>query len=223
MKDHKKILFGVILLLVGVVILLNVFGIADINIWFPGWWTLFIIIPCAVGLFTDRDKAGNIIGLLIGVALLLWQLDILDISLVWKLLVPAIIIVVAVKLIISGFVRKEHKAQASITVEGSAAGTAIFGGKEMSFEGQSFEGCELTAIFGGVDCDLRGAIIEKDCVIKATAIFGGIDIMMPKGVNVKVNSTNVFGGTDDVCEKTPDAPVTLYIETVSIFGGVDLK
>ncbi len=29
---------------------------------FDGWWTLFIIVPCAIGLITDRDKTGSIIG-----------------------------------------------------------------------------------------------------------------------------------------------------------------
>ena len=206
----------------GVIFALNAIGVTNIDVWFPGWWTLFIIIPCGVGLITERDKTGNIIGLLVGVCLLLWQLDIADFSLLWKLLVPAIIIVVAVKMIIGGFGRKEQGKTVVVSVDGPS-GTAIFGGKDMNFDGQSFDGCELTAIFGGVDCDLRGAIIEKDCTIKATAIFGGVEIFMPKGVNVKVNSTNIFGGTDDECERTADATVTVYVETVSIFGGVDLK
>ena len=60
-----------------------------------------------------------------------------------------------------------------------------------------FYGTELNAIFGGVDCDLRGAFIEQDCVIKANAIFGGIDIYVPEGVNVKVHSTSIFGGVDN--------------------------
>ena len=93
----------------------------------------------------------------------------------------------------------------------------------MNFDGQVFDGCELTAIFGGVECDLRRAIIEKDCHIRATAIFGGIDIRVPRGVNVKVSSTNIFGGTDDECDRDPSSDVTIYVEAVSIFGGVDIK
>lgn len=222
MRDTKKIVWGIVLLLAGVAIALNAFGITDINVLFPGWWTLFIIIPCGVGIFTDRDKSGNIIGLIIGVVLLLCAQDILDFSIVWKLLVPVIIIVIAIKMIIGGLGRKEYHKSVEISVD-APAGTAIFGGKDMNFDGQPFDGCELTAIFGGVECDLRGAIIERDCTIRATSIFGGIDIMMPKGVNVKVNSTNIFGGTSDESEKPSDASVTVYVEAVSIFGGIDLK
>lgn len=225
MKDIKKLIWGVILLAVGVIIALNAFGVTDINLWFPGWWTLFIIVPSVVGIFTERDKWGGFIGLLIGVVLLAWQLFELDFSFVWKLLLPAIIIVIAVKLIVAGFRnKKDDNVVVNINIDGEiSAGTAIFGGKDMNFDGQVFDGAELTAIFGGVECDLRGAIIEHDCTIRATSIFGGIDILMPKGVNVKVNSTNIFGGTSDECEKNSYAPVTVYVEAVSIFGGVDLK
>lgn len=222
MRNINKIIWGVILLAVGVIFALNALGVTNIDFWFPGWWTLFIIIPCGVGIFTGRDRWGNVFGLLVGVSLLLWQLDIVDLSFLWKLIVPAIIIVIALKMIIRGFGQKDSEKVIDISINASS-GTAIFGGKEMNFDGQVFEGCELTAIFGGVECDLSRAIIEKDCVIKATSIFGGIDIMMPEGVNVKVNSTNVFGGTDDECNSDPDSSVTVYVEAVSVFGGVDLR
>lgn len=225
MKDVKKLIWGIVLLAVGVIIALNAFGVTDINIWFPGWWTLFIIVPSIVGLFTERDKWGSFIGLLIGVSFLIWQVFDLDFSIVWKILLPAVIIVIAVKLIVSGLRnKKEDDVIININIDGEIpVGTAIFGGKDMNFDGQVFEGTELTAIFGGVECDLRGAIIERDCTIRATSIFGGIDVMMPKGVNVKVSSTNIFGGTSDECEKDSSSPVTVYVEAVSIFGGVDLK
>jgi len=224
MKDYKRIIFGVVLLMAGVVIALNAFGVTDIDVLFPGWWTLFIIIPCGVGIFTDRDKWGNIMGLGVGVVLLLCAQDILEFDIMWKLIVPAIIIMIAVKMIVNGFRSKSRDdIIINVNIDGEIpAGTAIFGGKDMNFDGQKFDGCELTAIFGGVDCDIRNAIIEHDCTIRATSIFGGVDIKMPKNVNVKVNSTNIFGGTSDECGKTPDAPVTVYIESVSIFGGVDL-
>ena len=225
MKDMKKVIWGAVLLAVGVILALNALDITDIDVWFPGWWTLFIIIPCGVGIFTDRDKKGNLIGLAIGVVLLLCAQSIIDFSLVWKLALPAVIIIFAIKMIVRGASKKKDGDVIIVTPENGElpSGTAIFGGKDMNFDGQLFDGCELTAIFGGVECDLSGAIVEKDCTIRATSIFGGIDITMPKGVNVKVSSTNIFGGTDDDCVKNPDSPVTVYVEAVSIFGGVDLK
>lgn len=30
---------------------MNAFGITDIELFFDGWWTLFIIVPCLVGIY----------------------------------------------------------------------------------------------------------------------------------------------------------------------------
>ena len=68
----------------------------------------------------------------------------------------------------------------------------------------------FTAVFGGVKCDLRNAIIEKDCAIQVSAIFGGIDIFVPAGINVRVNSNSIFGGVSNKTAAHQNAP-TLYI------------
>ena len=52
MKNVRNVLWGIVLIAVGVIIALHAFGVADISIFFDGWWTLFIIVPCTVGLFT---------------------------------------------------------------------------------------------------------------------------------------------------------------------------
>ena len=58
----SNILWGLVLILIGIIFGLNALDIADINIFFDGWWTLFIIVPCFIDLFKDKDKSGNIIG-----------------------------------------------------------------------------------------------------------------------------------------------------------------
>lgn len=226
MKNMKKVIWGVILLAVGVIFALNVLGVTNFDVWFPGWWTLFIIIPCGVGLFTERDKTGNAIGLGIGVALLLSQLDIIDFSLVWKLILPIVIIAVAIKMIIRGARKDEAEEMIAKAKEGDGeipSGFAAFSGTNMNFDGQVFEGAEINAIFGGVECDLRGAVIEKDCAIKLSAIFGGVDIFVPDNVNVKIKSTSIFGGVSDKTSHNPDAKATIYISGICLFGGADIK
>ena len=71
MKKLNGIVWGIVLVAAGVLLGLNAFGITDIDIFFDGWWTLFIIVPCAVGLVTDRNKFGSLIGICVGVFLLL--------------------------------------------------------------------------------------------------------------------------------------------------------
>ncbi len=225
MKKASSVLWGIILIAAGVVLALNVFNITDINIFFDGWWTLFIIVPCAIGLFTEREKTGNIIGIVIGVFLLLCSQDILSFSLLWKLLVPAIIVIVGLKMVLTGLLgSKANEIMKQLKQEGKQpkSGFAAFSGCDINYDGQVFEGAELTAVFGGVECDLRNAIIEKDCAIRVSSIFGGIDILVPAGINVKVSSNSIFGGVSNKTAVHQNAP-TLYISGTCMFGGVEIK
>ena len=225
MKKTGNVLWGIVLIVIGVIGALNAFGIADVDLFFDGWWTLFIIVPCAVGLFAEKEKMGNIIGIAIGVFLLLCCWDILSFSMLWKLLVPAIIVVIGLKMILVGvFGNKANEILKQLKSEGKdpKAGCAMFSGCDMNCDGETFEGADLTAVFGGVECNLRNAVIEKDCAIQATAIFGGIDILVPDNVNVKVNSSSIFGGVSNKTAGYEGAP-TIYISGICMFGGIDIK
>ena len=226
MKKVSNLLWGIILVAVGVILALNALGIASIDIFFDGWWTLFIIVPCTIGLFTDYDKSGHLIGICIGVFLLLCCQDILNFRMFWKLLVPAIIEIVGVKLIFgSVFSNRGEQAFRQMQENGSVrSGAATFSGATFDYTGEVFEGARLDAVFGGIKCDLRGAIINGDCVINASAIFGGIDIYVPEGLNVKVNSNSVFGGVSGRERgNDPANQHTLYLNATCLFGGVELK
>lgn len=225
MKKSSNVLWGIVLIAVGAVFALNELNITDIDLFFDGWWTLFIIVPCGIGLFTEREKTGNLIGIAIGVFLLLCCQDILNFSFMWKLLVPAVIVIVGLKMVFTGlFGNKANEMIKQLKLEGKhpRSGFAAFSGCDMNYDGQVFESAELTAIFGGVKCDLRNAIIEKDCAIQVSAIFGGVDILVPAGINVKVNSTSIFGGMSNKTAAKQDGP-TLYVSGVCMFGGVDIK
>lgn len=226
MKNINRIAWGVVIIAAGVIFALNALDIADINIFFDGWWTLFIIIPCLVGLFTEREKLGNAIGVAFGVFLLLACQEVLGFDLLWKLIVPAAIVLFGFKLVLSGlFGNKTREIVKKIESEGAVPrkGRAIFSGCDMNFAGEIFEGAQLTAIFGGAECDLRGAIIEKDCVIRVSVAFGGIDILVPDNIHVKVDSTVIFGGVSNKAKRNNDNGITLYIVGNCLFGGVDVK
>ena len=225
MKKASSILWGIVLIAAGVIWALNEFNVTNIDVFFDGWWTLFIIVPCGIGLFTEREKTGNIIGVAIGVFLLLCCQDILSFSMLWKLLVPAVIVIVGLKMVFTGiFGNKANEIVKKLKLEGKAlkSGCAVFSGCDIKYDNEVFEGAELTAVFGGVDCDLKNAIIEKDCAIQVSAIFGGIDILVPDNVNVKVNSNCIFGGISNKTVAHKDAP-TIYISGTCMFGGVEIK
>ena len=202
-------------------------GITNINIFFDGWWTLFIIIPCFIGIFKDAEKAGNFIGLLIGVALLLACQNIINFDLIWKLAFPTILVIIGVSLIfkdsIGGKVNSEIK-KLNEKRSGENSYCATFAGQNVNFDGEKFTGADLTAVFGGVKCDLRNAIIDSDVVVNASSTFAGIEIYVPSNVKIKTKSTSIFGGVENKAStKVDENSHTIYINGTAVFGGVEIK
>lgn len=227
MKKFRNILWGLVLILIGLVIGGNALEITNIDLFFDGWWTLFIIVPCFIGLFKENEKTGNVIGLLIGIALLLACQDIIDFDIIAKLWFPAILVCIGISIIfkdtIGGKVNdKIRKLNENKTNQNEYCAT--FSGQDLKFDGEKFTGAELTAVFGGIECDLRKAIIESDIVINTSSIFGGIDILVPENVKVKVKSSSIFGGVSNKKKTSQNTEThTVYINATCLFGGVDIK
>ena len=118
---------------------------------------------------------------------------------------------------------KTAKKQYAQSPNRSGEHLALFSGQELDFSGQVFYGADLSAVFGGIKCDLRNAAIADTAVINVCSVFGGIDILLPENVCVKKSSISIFGGITDkrVFNKTNNS-ATVYITGNCVFGGVDI-
>lgn len=220
MKNCKNIILGIILIVVGVWFGLYATGVVKVNLLFDGWWTLFIIIPSFLGLFDEDGRTGSLIGLFVGVLLLLSCQDVLNFDIVLKIIVPCVLIVTGLSFIFKGKIKTKNIE--NVKTVGGTNYNATFSGQNLDFSKEEFTGTKLDAVFGGIKCDLRNAIINDDVVIEASAIFGGITILVPKDVNVKITSTSIFGGVDG--KSKMDKPgKTIYVNATCLFGGVDVK
>jgi len=246
MKKVNRVLWGLVLVALGVVWALKATGLVDLEIFFPGWWTLFIIVPSVIGLITEDHKGGNIFGILLGVALLLACLDVINFSVIWKLILPVAVIFIGVSMICrtafnSDKVRKvheaHHKARMARVKEGEVVEEddyqeywATFSGVREEFDGKKFADCRLEAVFGSIVLDLTGANMPAESVVKVSAIFGGAKIIVPDDVAVEVNSNSIFGGVENKHGKASKSESedkkdgkTLYIDATAVFGGVEIK
>lgn len=227
MKKVSDIMWGLILIIIGVILGGNALDIFNINLFFDGWWTLFIIVPTFIGLVTERDKTGNIIGLVIGLLLLLSCRGLFDFKLIWKLIFPLIFVIIGLSLIFKNNINKEVSEKIKKLNENLSSNdgyTATFSGQNLNFDGEEFKGSNLNAIFGGIKLDLRKAIINEDIVINASSIFGGIDIYIPDNCKVKIKSNSIFGGVSNNKKcNVDDNSYTIYINASCMFGGVEIK
>lgn len=194
------------------------------SIFFDGWWTLFIIIPCVISMISTGIQVGNVIGVGVGLILLLSAQDVLDYSTAWKVMVPVVLLLVGFAIIFRSFRPHKSITDPNSRIPKSENATAIFGGAEPNFIGQEFKGLNSSAIFGGVDLILKSSVINEDCEINCTAIFGGIDIVLPSNVKCKLINTSILGGVDNkfVSSTDPNAPV-VTINATCIFGGLEIK
>lgn len=92
--SNRKI-FGIILIVLGTIFLLNILGIFTFNIFaIKGWWTLFLIIPAVISMSRQGITTGNVILLVLGVVLFLRERD-FDFN---GYLLPAALIVLGISL-----------------------------------------------------------------------------------------------------------------------------
>ena len=223
MDRINRILWGLVFIVLGVIIALNVFNIIDFNIFFRGWWTLFIIVPCFIGLFdnTNESKVGNIVGLVIGVLLLLMCNNLIRFDIIIKLFIPAIFVIIGLYLILGNSINSKVKEKINSTNKDNLESiVATF--SEKSEKPNKFNGAKVDAIFGSVYLDLSESSIKNESVIVATGIFGSVNIKVPEDVEVKIKSTPIFGGVSNKSKGKNEKKI-IYIEAYAVFGSVDIK
>lgn len=225
MEKINRILWGIVFIVLGVIVALNTLDIIDFNIFFSGWWTLLIIIPCFIGLFdeTNKSKIENIVGIIIGLILLLVCQNIINITILFKLFIPAVLVFIGLYMILGNVLNNKYeKVKEKVNKKDSEVICATFAEQYVNKENEKFTNGKVDAIFGGVVLDLTNATLKEETYINASAIFGSVDIIVPKNVIVKVKSTPIFGGVTNK-SKTKDGKKTIYIDALALFGGIEIK
>lgn len=224
MKNTSKILWGLALVVVGLLLSINALGFAHIDIFFDGWWTLFIIVPSFIGLFGDEDKFGSLVGLIVGIALLLSAQGFISFGLIFKLIIPFIIVVIGLSILKNGIYGEKVKEKVEIKNIKDLETIAVVMSDENKVIKDEFKGAVIDTVFGHCTLDISEAKIKGDINIKISSVFSKVDIIMPSDVVVKTNSTRVFGSVSTVVkDKTNKKRTTIYVEAVSVFGGISLR
>ncbi len=239
----SNVLWGLFFILIGVGFAGNVFFDWNFHLFFEGWWTLFIIIPCFISMVQNGFRAASTIGFIIGVLLLSYYYVDLGFS-TWELVVPAILIFIGLRIMFRNSFHRKNLYEQNVnmndggangpTYAGAANGSTFTGGARQDYNAifssnriritDTFIGASLNAVFGSVVLDLRDAKIPGNIEISAQAIFGGIDIYAPAGVKVKINNVPIFGGVSNRTANNNDPSASIiYLNSTCMFGGIDIK
>lgn len=103
---------------------------------------------------------------------------------------------------------------------------AILGGCERKGRWRPAPDAIALAVLGGVELDLREAIIDTDeIVITAISILGGIEIVVPEGVEVDLGGFAFLGGTEHkpgTARIRPGTPI-VRVRACTLLGGIEVK
>ncbi len=233
-KDYSALIWGLIFVAVGIIFGGNALNIWYIDIFFPGWWTLFLIIPGLISMVRYGFNWGSGILVIIGLVLLFDALDIIDDGVIWKLIFPLVLVAVGISIIASffrtgtkkGIKSEEYSKSKSYKYDSTQYPryTAILGGGDYKNNTEDLKGVVAEAILGGLSIDLRDAKITEDIVLELTAVLGGIDIFIPDNVRVEIISgVPVLGGFEHKINRNAISGPKVRIKYTAVLGGIEIK
>lgn len=230
MKKARPIIWGVTIIALGIFFACRAVGWLNFDIFFKGWWTLFIIVPSVVSLFTEKKKLASLGFLATGIILLLAAQEVITYDMAWKIILPVFLVLIGLGIVLRTIFYNDNDKEVEQKIKEAGDGRnldsqmAIFSGSERIYKDEAFTGSNLVAVFGGAELDLTHAKFTKDTVIKAFALFGGIDIRVPEDVIIKSRSGFIFGGiSDDRKSNEAKGKHTIYIDAAGGFGGITIS
>ncbi len=225
----KSVIIGLCFIVLGVLIGLASFDIIDFDLFFPGWWTLFIIVPSVMGLICDGDKTWSLVGLFIGTFFFLSCQPFFDFDTLWKLFIPCILVICGFNIMF----KKNNK---------------VIPDKNMSAESENKEEVKeetkeeiilekktnkeyykednilnISTIFKSTTTDLSERKFKNNDIIKVSSIFGDNKIYLPSNINVKIKSGILFGSVYNDKVENEDNKVTVIVDCGILFGSVTIK
>ena len=203
--------FGLALIAVGVILMLDNLDLVDAAELFAGWWPVALIVAGLWWSVTGAPLSGSFVAA-VGVLLLATTQDVVDVEL-GNLIFPALLVIVGGALLQAGWkVRSARVSMASVAAglqrpaasQGEPSATAVFGD------------ARLIVTDDGADLDRR--------LVTATAMFGDVSIEVPAGWRVVDNLTRVLGEVS-IPRDQPDYPEspTVEVHGLCIFGDVTVR
>lgn len=216
--NWARAFFGLLIVTVGVLLLLDNVDVLDAGAIMADWWPLAIVAGGVLALVANpRHWLMPLLLVGGGAIVLLLTTGVLDTI---GVLLPAGLIVVGL-LVIFG-----RGAGSKVTVSGTTiSGFNLFSGSNLASDSSSFEGGRVGAMFGGAEIDLRRASPAPNATLDLFAVFGGFEIAVPDGWKVDINGFPIFGGYENITakESLPEDAPGLRIDTTVLFGGLEVR
>lgn len=226
----RPALFGLAVIGVGTLALLDNLQLFDIRLLRTFWPLVFVFFGVA-RLVWPPHMASRLFGLiLIAVGALMTAHNLGQVSVNLRQWWPMFIILAGVAIALRAFFPHPHRWRgrrfetSAIEHSDEVDVDATFSATKLQNDSRNFKGGRIEARFGGVELDLREAVMElAEATLTIHGSFSGIELRVPREWQVSVQMSSTFGAVEDrtVPPVTPAHRLVLRGET--IFGGVEIK
>ena len=98
---------------------------------------------------------------------------------------------------------------------------AFMGGVKRANLSQDFKGGAATAVMGGIDIDLRSAVMDQsEATLDVSSVMGGVKIRVPEDWKVVSQVSSIMGGFDDSTRHPEDPAHRLILKGTVLMGGL---
>ena len=222
---RKSLVFGLLVLGLGILWLMRNFGIIPEQAW--DWIISWQMLLIAIGVINvANDSARGIGWILIAIGGFFLVSDYFDLPVAFRhIFWPALLVLIGLVLIFGSsriFRRRDFTISKG---EDFIEEVAIFGGRDRFVNSLAFRGGKIVSVFGGSKIDLtRAQLANGEAEMEIVSIFGGSTLIVPSNWNVKIEVFNIFGGYGDKrIRGQVDFNKTLIVKGVALFGGGEIK
>jgi len=231
-KSNSRYLSGILIIGIGVIALLNNFGLTHISFDYllNLLWPLLLVVA-GINLIANRGNLNSVImgAILVGLGVVFLgrnaNLFEIDMRYFWQGFWPIIIILIGISL----FNKDKSNNNGHL---------ALMGAVDKNKEAWNIENAEYTAILGGIELDIRKAnFSNREVTLGLTAITGGITIIIPEDVAVSCRGTAILGGIEilgrgsgGIISNTnveigdlQNAAKVIHFNCTCIMGGIEIK
>jgi len=186
-------------------------------------WPFLLVV---VGLFIVIKNTQNVFGLLVlGTGIVSSVAKIWSLPEGWEDFLPPIaLMLVGAILILRPNPNRAKFDKSDINILNRAT---IFGSFKHQVTSVLFKGGFLTAVFGTNVVDFTKSHLGDDEVnIHCTNVFGTSKLIVPQGWDVKLNTNNILGNTEDkryITGPSLNTEGTLHITGFTLFGSLEIK
>ena len=219
---RPNIVFGLVVIAVGVMFLMHNLGVHYFEE-FWNWWPVAMILIGLSKSFSGRADERTFGWVVTFLGLVFFAQFTIGLDVSMEMFWPGILIIVGLSIVMRA-IQGPRPPRDAVDTSSTLRERALVGGIARKNTSQTFQGGELTAVMGGCEIDLRDArMAGASAVIDCFTLWGGIVIQIPPDWIVEPQVTIIAAGFNDTSKPPLQPAGRLVLRGTAVMAGIEVK